>query len=52
MGLLAVSKKLKYLEENWIYSDKAEIPIYNNAMQIDLFYLLGNRIYKAIKIHM
>ena len=48
MALLAVSKRLKYLEENWIYSDKAEIPIYNNAMQIDLFPSPGNRTYKII----
>ena len=49
MALLVVSKRLKYLEENWIYSDKAEIPIYNNAMQIDLFPLSGNRIKKIIE---
>ena len=49
MALLVVSKRLKYLEENWIYSDKAEIPIYNNAMQIDLFPLSGNRINKIIE---
>ena len=48
MALLVASKRLKYLEENWIYSDKAEIPIYNNAMQIDLFSSPGNRILKII----